>query len=43
MPRILHLTDTHLVVPPDRVSGVLDTAALLQRAVAAIVRKRGKL
>jgi 3',5'-cyclic AMP phosphodiesterase CpdA len=36
MPRILHLTDTHLVVPRDRVSGVLDTAALLQRAVAAI-------
>lgn len=36
MPRILHVTDTHLVVPPNRVSGVLDTAALLQNAVTTI-------
>lgn len=36
MPRILHVTDTHLVVPPNRVSGILDTAALLQHAVTTI-------
>lgn len=36
MPRILHITDTHLVVPPKRVSGVLDTAQLLERQLAHI-------
>lgn len=36
MPRILHITDTHLVVPPARVSGVLDTASLLEECVATV-------
>lgn len=36
MPRILHVTDTHLVVPPALVSHVLDTADLLRKGVAAI-------
>ncbi len=36
MPRILHITDTHLVAPPALVSHVLDTADLLRRSVAAI-------
>lgn len=35
MPRILHITDTHLVVPPGRVSGRLDTAKLLEECIAA--------
>lgn len=34
MPRILHITDTHLVVPPALVSGVLDTAKLFEECVA---------
>lgn len=36
MPRILHITDTHLAAPPALVSGVLDTAGLLRECVAAI-------
>ena len=37
MPRILHITDTHLVAPPKLVSGVLDTASLFQKQVSQIV------
>lgn len=37
MPRILHITDTHLIVPPARVSGVLDTAKLLEDCLSAVV------
>ncbi len=36
MPRILHLTDTHLVAPPGRVCGVLDTADLFQQSISAV-------
>lgn len=36
MPRILQITDTHLAAPPQRVSGVLDTAQAFERQVAAI-------
>ena len=34
MPRILHITDTHLVVAPALVSDVLDTAKLFEECVA---------
>jgi len=37
MTRILHLTDTHVTVPPHRVSGVLDTFALLGSAITRIL------
>lgn len=36
MPRIVHITDTHLVAPPNLVSGVLDTAQLFERQVGQI-------
>lgn len=36
MPRLLQITDTHLVVPPALVSRVLDTAGFLRRAVARL-------
>ncbi|MDT8325837.1 MAG: metallophosphoesterase [Roseovarius sp.] len=37
MTRILHLTDTHVTVPPHRVSDKLDTFALLGSAITRIV------
>lgn len=36
MPRILHISDAHLVAPPARVSGVLDTANLLRKSIATV-------
>lgn len=43
MPRILQITDTHLVAPPGLVAGVLDTQAALERAVADIAASLPKI
>lgn len=43
MPRILQVTDTHLVAPPGLVAGVLDTQAALERAVADIAASLPKI
>ena len=37
MARLLHLTDLHVVAPPARVSGVLETAGLLRDAVDRVL------
>lgn len=38
MPRILHITDTHLVAPLKLVSGVLDTVQLFRKQLAQIAQ-----
>lgn len=43
MTRILQLTDTHVTVPPHRVSGQLDTFALLGSAITRIVADLDRL
>jgi Icc protein len=43
VPRILHITDIHLVAPPKLVSGVLDTAKLFARQVAQILEAMPRL
>lgn len=43
MARILHVTDTHLVVPPALVCGRLDTAACLEACVASIAAALPKI
>jgi 3',5'-cyclic AMP phosphodiesterase CpdA len=37
MPRILQISDPHMVVPPAKVSGLLDTAALIEDAIDRIL------
>ena len=41
MPRLLQLSDLHVVAPGTMASGVLDTPALLRNAIDAIVKQRG--
>lgn len=43
MARIVHITDTHLVVPPARVGGRLDTAACLEACIASIAAALPKI
>ncbi|WP_255555523.1 phosphodiesterase [Enterovibrio paralichthyis] len=43
MTRILQLTDTHIVCPPKKVSGVLDTLASFEQAVSKIEQDLVKL
>lgn len=43
MARILHVTDTHLVVPPTLVCGRLDTASYLEACVASIAAALPKI
>lgn len=43
MTRILQITDTHIVCPPLKVSGVLDTLSLFENAIAKIEQDLAKL
>lgn len=43
MPKLLHITDTHVVAPPSRVSGILDTAGRLEACVSALVARLERL
>ncbi|USH05429.1 phosphodiesterase [Grimontia kaedaensis] len=43
MTRIIQLTDTHVVCPPNKVSGVLDTLTLFEEAITKIEQDLEKL